>query len=50
MAEWVMDNTYNWITPGSDPVWICSGCGGGRHVFGIESTESQPKVCSILEK
>lgn len=45
MAEWVMDDTHCWITPGGDPVWICSNCGGGRHVFGIESTESQPKVC-----
>ena len=45
MAEWSRDNAHTWITPGSDPVWICGNCGGGRHVFGIESTESQPKIC-----
>ena len=44
MAEWIKDNR-TWFTPGGDPVWICSNCGGGTHVFGIESTESQPKIC-----
>ena len=45
MAEWISDNVHTWITPGGDMVWICSNCGGGRHVFGIESMESQPKTC-----
>lgn len=47
MAEWT-EYVYinkNTFTPGGDSVWICSNCGGGRHVFGIESTESQPKIC-----
>ena len=25
-----------WCTPGGDPVWECSVCGNGRHVYGIE--------------
>ena len=23
-------------TPGGDPVWMCSECGKGMHVYGIE--------------
>jgi len=26
----------NWCTPGGDPVWECSECGKGTHVYGIE--------------
>ena len=26
----------NWCTPGGDPVWECSECGKGIHVYGIE--------------
>jgi hypothetical protein len=26
----------SWFTPGGDPVWECSECGKGRHVYGIE--------------
>ena len=26
----------SWYTPGGDPVWECSECGKGRHVYGIE--------------
>ena len=26
----------SWCTPGGDPVWECSECGKGRHVYGIE--------------
>lgn len=26
----------SWYTPGGDPVWQCSNCGKGRHVYGIE--------------
>lgn len=44
-AEWIMEKDYHWVTPGGDPVWTCSNCGGGKHVFGIESMESQPKIC-----
>ena len=25
-----------WYTPGGDPVWECSECGKGMHVFGVE--------------
>lgn len=25
-----------WFTPGGDPVWECSECGKGRHVYGVE--------------
>lgn len=44
-AEWIQDNTQHWFTPGGDSVYVCSNCGGGRHVFGIESWENQPKIC-----
>jgi DNA-directed RNA polymerase subunit RPC12/RpoP len=26
----------SWCTPGGDPVWECSECGKGIHVYGIE--------------
>lgn len=26
----------SWCTPGGDPVWECSECGKGKHVYGIE--------------
>ena len=26
----------SWCTPGGDPVWECSECGKGMHVYGIE--------------
>lgn len=35
-------NTGHWVkvhgyaTPGGDPVWCCSECGKGIHVYGIE--------------
>lgn len=44
-AIWIIDNSHNWWTPGGDPVYICSNCGGGRHVFGIESMIDQPERC-----
>ena len=25
------------FTPGGDPCFICPGCGGGKHVYGIEN-------------
>ena len=31
---WVIVHGY--ATPGGDPVWACSNCGRGRHVYGIE--------------
>ena len=33
-GEWI--NVGGFITPGGDPVWKCSECGKGRHVYGIE--------------
>ena len=30
---WIQDNSHTWITPGGDPVWICSVCGGGRQFY-----------------
>ncbi len=33
-GKWVKVNGY--ATPGGDPVWKCSKCGKGRHIFGIE--------------
>ena len=26
----------SWVTPGGDPVWECSECGKGMHVYGVE--------------
>lgn len=27
---------HGYATPGGDPVWCCSECGKGIHVFGVE--------------
>ena len=41
-VEFVKRKTGKWIkvhgycTPGGDPVWACSECGKGVHVYGIE--------------
>lgn len=35
IGRWVkVEGLY--FTPGGDPVWQCSECGKGRHVYGIE--------------
>ena len=34
IGHWVKVRGYS--TPGGDPVWRCSECGKGIHVFGIE--------------
>lgn len=33
-AEWIIVPGY--ATPGGDPVWACSNCGKGLHVYGVE--------------
>ena len=33
-GQWVEVNGY--VTPGGDPMWACSECGKGLHVYGIE--------------
>ena len=33
-GTWVIVHGY--VTPGGDPVWRCSECGKGQHVYGIE--------------
>lgn len=33
-GEWVRKSGY--VTPGGDPVWVCSKCGKGMHVYGVE--------------
>ena len=35
LGKWVKARG-SWITPGGDPVWECSECGKGRHVYGVE--------------
>ena len=34
-GEWI-EARGSWCTPGGDPVWECSECGKGRHIYGIE--------------
>ena len=34
-GKWVKSKE-SWFTPGGDPVWECSECGKGRHVYGVE--------------
>ena len=34
-GRWVQVGGY--FTPGGDPVWKCSECGKGMHVYGIEA-------------
>lgn len=34
-GHWV--EVYGYCTPGGDPVWCCSECGKGIHVYGIEA-------------
>lgn len=34
-GHWVKVSGY--FTPGGDPVWRCSECGKGMHVYGIEA-------------
>lgn len=34
VGEWVKVSGF--ATPGGDPVWKCSNCGKGMHVYGVE--------------
>ena len=34
VGEWV--KVHGFCTPGGDPVWKCSNCGKGMHVYGVE--------------
>lgn len=56
---WV--EVHGYATPGGDPVWACSECGKGLHVYGIEHgsygkdvSEGQwvacPNCCAVMEK
>lgn len=33
-GRWI--KTPGYVTPGGDPVWRCSECGKGIHIYGIE--------------
>lgn len=33
-GKWI--TVHGYCTPGGDPVWACSECGKGIHVYGIE--------------
>lgn len=33
-GKWI--KVHGYVTPGGDPVWCCSECGKGTHVYGIE--------------
>ena len=41
-GRWVRVSGY--VTPGGDPVWKCSECGKGVHVYGIEASTYQGDV------
>ena len=34
-GTWI--KVHGYATPGGDPVWKCSECGKGQHVYGIEA-------------
>ena len=34
-GKWI--KVHGYVTPGGDPVWKCSECGKGIHVYGIEA-------------
>ena len=34
-GKWI--EVYGYASPGDDPVWKCSECGKGIHVYGIEA-------------
>ena len=34
IGKWIKVSGY--ATPGGDPVWCCSECGKGLHVYGVE--------------
>lgn len=35
-GKWI--KVYGFATPGGDPVWRCSECGKGLHIYGIEAS------------
>ena len=41
-GRWVRVSGY--VTPGGDPVWKCSECGKGVHIYGIEASSYQKDV------
>ena len=41
-GKWIRVSGY--FTPGGDPVWKCSECGKGVHVYGIEASSYQRDV------
>ena len=41
-GRWIRVSGY--VTPGGDPVWKCSECGKGVHVYGIEASSYQKDV------
>lgn len=40
MGRWIKSSKHV-FTPGGDPLWKCSECYRGEHVYGIESCESK---------
>ena len=43
-GKWV-ESKEKYATPGGDPVWVCSVCGGDTHVAGIETAYNEHHVC-----
>ncbi len=43
-GKWV-EPKEKYATPGGDPVWVCSVCGGDIHVAGIETAYNEHHVC-----
>ena len=43
-GKWNKLNGY--ITPGGDPVYACSSCGGSEHLYGVEHRKRK-QVCDV---
>ena len=41
-AKWI--EVHGYCTPGGDPVWRCSNCEKGEHVYGVEHNSYGARV------
>ena len=45
VGRWKKHEGGGFTTPGGDPVWECSVCGGDTHVMGVETTHNWHRRC-----